>query len=234
MTGPLGQTGPGLVTDATIWFRLPRGSLPDPIVPLGVAAASVTATCRESSRPLSPPEPEPACRALCAARCSRGNAPRHLDLALRAGQLPLAVKLTVWDFTLPDHLSFLPEMNCYGLPENERAYYRLAHRHRTVLNRLAVQPERPGPGRRRTAAGTGTGSTGRAGIAGSGRSLTARRSPTCRARGCPSSASTFPCTRTGQPPWRGTTTAATGPTRPFRTRIAGHLSRHRGRSPSTC
>ena len=27
-------------------------------------------------------------------------------------------------------------MNCYGLPENERAYYRLAHRHRTVLNRL--------------------------------------------------------------------------------------------------
>ena len=27
-------------------------------------------------------------------------------------------------------------MNCYGLPENERDYYRLAHRHRTVLNRL--------------------------------------------------------------------------------------------------
>ena len=37
---------------------------------------------------------------------------------------------------MPDHLSFLPEMNCYGLPENERDYYRLAHRHRTVLNRL--------------------------------------------------------------------------------------------------
>ena len=46
------------------------------------------------------------------------------------------MRLDVWDFTLPDHLSFLPEMNCYGLPENERAYYRLAHRHRTVLNRL--------------------------------------------------------------------------------------------------
>jgi hypothetical protein len=37
---------------------------------------------------------------------------------------------------LPDHLSFLPEMNCYGLPDDEVAYYRLAHRHRTVLNRL--------------------------------------------------------------------------------------------------
>ncbi len=44
--------------------------------------------------------------------------------------------LRVWDFTLPDFLSFLPEMNCYGLPRNERAYYRLAHKHRTVLNRV--------------------------------------------------------------------------------------------------
>jgi hypothetical protein len=52
------------------------------------------------------------------------------------GSLNLAVTLNVWNFHLPDHLSFLPEMNCYGLPDNERAYYRLAHRHRTVLNRL--------------------------------------------------------------------------------------------------
>ncbi len=53
-----------------------------------------------------------------------------------SGSLRLPVVLQVWDFTLPDHLSFLPEMNCYGLPENEREYYRLAHRHRTVLNRV--------------------------------------------------------------------------------------------------
>ncbi len=52
------------------------------------------------------------------------------------GTLRLPVTLRVWDFTLPDHLSFLPEMNSYGLPDNERDYYRLAHRHRTVLNRL--------------------------------------------------------------------------------------------------
>ena len=50
--------------------------------------------------------------------------------------MELDVALQVWDFTLPDYLSFLPEMNCYGLPENERAYYRLAHRHRTVINRV--------------------------------------------------------------------------------------------------
>lgn len=50
--------------------------------------------------------------------------------------VPLKLRLTVWDFTLPDYLSFLPEMNCYGLPENERDYYRLAHKHRTFLNRV--------------------------------------------------------------------------------------------------
>ena len=40
----------------------------------------------------------------------------------------------VWNFTLPDYLSFLPEMNAYGLPGPERDFYRLAHLHRTVLN----------------------------------------------------------------------------------------------------
>ncbi len=59
-------------------------------------------------------------------------------LSLRAGDeaLDLEVVLEVWDFTLPDFLSFLPEMNCYGLPSAEREYYRLAHAHRTVLNRV--------------------------------------------------------------------------------------------------
>ncbi|HEY7311964.1 MAG TPA: GDSL-type esterase/lipase family protein [Gemmataceae bacterium] len=59
-------------------------------------------------------------------------------LTLEAGEqsLTLDVSLRVWDFTLPDYLSFLPEMNCYGLPANERGYYRLAHRHRTFLNRV--------------------------------------------------------------------------------------------------
>ena len=44
--------------------------------------------------------------------------------------------MTVWDFDLPDNLTFLPEMNCYGLPVDERPFYRMAHRHRTVLNRV--------------------------------------------------------------------------------------------------
>ena len=59
-------------------------------------------------------------------------------LMLKSGgeSLSMEVVLTVRDFTLADRLSFLPEMNGYDLPRNEIAYYRLAHKHRTALNRV--------------------------------------------------------------------------------------------------
>ena len=61
-----------------------------------------------------------------------------LRLTTQAGSTRVKVRLHVWGFTLPDVLSFIPQMNCYGLPGPpvERAYYRLAHVHRTCLNRL--------------------------------------------------------------------------------------------------
>lgn len=48
------------------------------------------------------------------------------------------VLLNVYDFTLPDKLSFVPEMNAYDTanPFKGYEYYRLAHEHRTCLNRL--------------------------------------------------------------------------------------------------
>lgn len=59
-----------------------------------------------------------------------------LTLATDENTLSLNVDLWVWNMTLPDELSFLPEMNTYGLGAAERDYYRLAHTHRTVLNRV--------------------------------------------------------------------------------------------------
>ena len=46
------------------------------------------------------------------------------------------LELTVLDFELPDRLNFIPQMNCYGLPDDEVAYFQLCHEHRTTLNRL--------------------------------------------------------------------------------------------------
>lgn len=59
-----------------------------------------------------------------------------LSLTSERDRVDLVVELTVWEATLPDRLSFLPEMNGYDLPANERDYYRLAHIHRVVLNRV--------------------------------------------------------------------------------------------------
>ena len=67
---------------------------------------------------------------------SRRGSIRQSSRCTGGKKLTLKVSLNVWNFTLPDQLSFLPEMNCYGLPENERDYYRLAQVHRTVLNRV--------------------------------------------------------------------------------------------------
>jgi hypothetical protein len=113
-----------------------RGPMPDPIVPLDFAAESTTRIRYQSlhvevyvPHGLSPGE-YPGTLTL-----SGPAAGRESSEAAR-GTLRLPVLLRVWSFSLPDHLSFLPEMNCYGLPDNEVDYYRLAHRHRTVLNRL--------------------------------------------------------------------------------------------------
>ena len=66
--------------------------------------------------------------------------PQAGKLTITSGgqSLDLAVDLTVWDFTLPNKLSFVPEMNAYGTadPKGGLAYYRLAHEHRLCLNRL--------------------------------------------------------------------------------------------------
>lgn len=55
---------------------------------------------------------------------------------LEWGTNAVEIKIKVWDFTLPDRLSFIPQMNCYGLPANERSYFQLCHEHRTTLNSL--------------------------------------------------------------------------------------------------
>ncbi|TWT83444.1 hypothetical protein CA13_49090 [Planctomycetes bacterium CA13] len=58
------------------------------------------------------------------------------QLQLLVDNQPLKLQLSVWQFTLPDRLRFIPQMNCYSLPENEIPFFQLCHNHRTTLNRL--------------------------------------------------------------------------------------------------
>jgi hypothetical protein len=104
------------------------GPMPDPIVPLSHPVdADPKTICHSLHVEIYVPD-------MMASGVHRGLL--RLTIPGETESLELPVALQVWDFTLPDHLSFLPEMNCYGLPDNERAFYRLAHRHRTVLNRV--------------------------------------------------------------------------------------------------
>ena len=125
-----GPAGKAIQVELGRYYRIPTklGPIADPIVPLNFPAHATTAVTSQSLHvEVYVPHTVPAgpLRGLLTLSSATGNE-----------SLRLPVELVVWDFTLPDHLSFLPEMNCYDLPENERDYYRLAHRHRTVLNRV--------------------------------------------------------------------------------------------------
>ncbi|NQT86533.1 DNRLRE domain-containing protein, partial [bacterium] len=98
-----------------------KGALPDPLVPLGTG--SVSAVLVDVYVPHDAP-----------AGAHKGA----VTLKTGGETLTLTLDLHVWDFTLPDFLSFVPEMNSYGIPGPplERGYYRVAHAHRACLNVL--------------------------------------------------------------------------------------------------
>lgn len=102
-----------------------RGPLPDPLVPM----SAKTDEHKTSSFIADVYVPHHAPPGL-----HRGK----LTLTGNGSTLVIRVELNVWQFTLPDFLSFVPQMNCYGLPKRktEIHYYRMAHKHRTCLNRL--------------------------------------------------------------------------------------------------
>jgi hypothetical protein len=125
-----GQAGSTMQVNSARYRLVPTtaGLLPDPIVPLGASAPQLPGNAVGRSREVK--SVDSMAEALTQNLHVELYVPHDLPagthrgtLTLHSGResLRLAVTLTVWDFTLPDHLSFLPEMNCYGLPENERA-----------------------------------------------------------------------------------------------------------------
>ncbi len=141
ITPKLTFDGPGAQTiqiEVGRYHNVPsrQGPLPDPIVPLGFTAPPAPGTRNQSLHVEVYVPHDLAAGEYHGTLILNGASPGGGSIPGAGGTLRLPVSLLVWDFSLPDHLSFLPEMNCYGLPANERDYYRLAHRHRTVLNRL--------------------------------------------------------------------------------------------------
>ncbi|MFP4306646.1 MAG: hypothetical protein ACLFQQ_05460, partial [Desulfococcaceae bacterium] len=116
------------------YVESPEGPLPDPLKPLtgpvAVPAPQFSGEGRGRHSVVAdihvPREARP------------GNHPGVLTLRSRGQTLEIPIAVAVWNFALPDKLSFVPEMNAYGTVSPYRGYdyYRLAHAHRTCLNRL--------------------------------------------------------------------------------------------------
>lgn len=127
-----------LARNEAIWFIVRGRSLPEPkaqadgmtvrISPIGVHGDALGT--REGTVPAA------ADAWLVEVYAPRTTAPGDHTLNLRIGAQRAQIPLTVLRFALPDRLSFVPQMNAYDLPRNERAFYRLAHEHRTCLNVL--------------------------------------------------------------------------------------------------
>lgn len=109
-----------------------RGPWPDPIVPLTGGLSVPDPQAKLDGQKFGSLHVEIEIPESVAPGIVRGR----LQLESSEDRCELPIELQVWDFQMPDRLTFLPEMNCYGLPKNELEYYRLAHQHRTVLNHL--------------------------------------------------------------------------------------------------
>ncbi|MBQ8286026.1 MAG: DUF4091 domain-containing protein, partial [Thermoguttaceae bacterium] len=102
-----------------------RGKIVDPAIPLETLEATVNAGCDAVY-----------CEIYIPKDVAPGERRGTLRLTSNGEKLDLNINLTVWNFNIPNVLSFLPEMNCYSLPANELEYYRMAQLHRTYINRV--------------------------------------------------------------------------------------------------
>ncbi len=62
-------------------------------------------------------------------------------------EVRLPVELTVYDFQIPDQLTFWPELNAYRVPADATAYYQLAQQNRCVANFWVPRPKLEGKGK---------------------------------------------------------------------------------------
>jgi hypothetical protein len=151
------------------------GRCVDPLVPWPCSSPRAPLPTTRALDELAQPDASDRCVAVfldvyVPHEAARGPHSGKLVLTRGADRLEIALRVNVWAFTLPDRLSFVPEMNAYSLPDPpaERGWYRLAHEHRTCLNRLGYDwGGRPSAGCAPGIAATGSAASG-SGAPGSG------------------------------------------------------------------
>jgi len=110
--------------------------LPDPLIPL-TGTCSIPSTTGQVRVP-NQTNLSLICEMYIPHEESPGKKKGKVTISVGNENLELDVDLTVWNFTLPNKLSFVPEMNAYAtvFPGRGYDYYRVAHEHRTCINWL--------------------------------------------------------------------------------------------------
>lgn len=119
------------------YVQTSAGILPDVIVPLG-KGGQFAVPFADDPQAAGAKNVSLLCEAYVGRDAKSGPCAGTLRIEADGKTLEIAVELNVWDFTLPDKLSFIAEMNAYGTadPKTGLEYYRVAHEHRLCLNRL--------------------------------------------------------------------------------------------------
>lgn len=128
---------PGLRTECSRYGLIPTQaeSIPDPLIPLAQSTGRSAWMLGKNDGPAGISQSW-LMESFIPKQTNAGTYRGKLILQRSSARTELEIILQVHDVVIPDRLSFLPEMNCYDLPENDMDYYRLGNRHRVVLNRL--------------------------------------------------------------------------------------------------
>ncbi|MCU0708065.1 MAG: DUF4091 domain-containing protein [Pirellula sp.] len=128
---------PGVRIECSRYGLIPAGPhpLPDPVVPIAKGLTALECKLDAGDEPAIPSQSW-LFESYVPKETEAGTYHGRLEIERASERMDIRVVLHVHDVVLPDRLSFLPEMNCYDLPENDLEYYKLGHRHRVVLNRL--------------------------------------------------------------------------------------------------
>lgn len=128
---------PGLRTECSRYGLVPGPSeaIPDPLIPMSQGTNIAKWTLGQNGE-LPGKSQSWLVESYVPKQAPAGTYRGKLIMERSSERTEIEILLRVYDVVLPDRLSFLPEMNCYDLPENDIDYYRLGNRHRVVLNRL--------------------------------------------------------------------------------------------------
>ncbi|PCJ62870.1 MAG: hypothetical protein COA79_01720 [Planctomycetota bacterium] len=111
------------------------GAVPDPLFPVG---SSINIPVKIGKVKVKGQKFHTVvCEVFIPHKANAGKSSHSIKISVGGKSLTIPIDLTVWDFTLPDKLSFISEMNSYRFNiKNNYELHRLAHKYRLVLNQL--------------------------------------------------------------------------------------------------